>query len=211
VRTDLISLIPDGFLDSLLRMYDYNLLQEVKESLYYYNEEQIARDIKNYLFALNFETGTKQTCKFTGDLFEINEAFFEGVENRLLRPKALPDQRKVFRTETQKTYISQTLTRQILVEGVAIEETDLYKELYERYVHNLKEKVLEPFLDNENFRRCIKDFGEEGFKSHDERIREDVSFLMQNLQTKHNYSPQGAREVCVYVIDNDLARRYGSQ
>ena len=48
---------PTGFLDSLRRMYNYQILQEVKESLYYYNEEQIAGDIQNYLFALNYETG----------------------------------------------------------------------------------------------------------------------------------------------------------
>ena len=44
-RKELNEMIPEGFLDSLLRMYDYTILQEVKESLYYYNEEQIARDI----------------------------------------------------------------------------------------------------------------------------------------------------------------------
>ena len=209
VRADLAPSIPEQFLNSLLRMYDYSVLQEVKESLYYYNEEQIARDIKNYLFALNFEMGTKQTCHYTGDSVEINIPFLAGIENRVLRPNALPDQRKAFRTSTQKTYISQTLTRQIMMEGLSIEETELYKELFNRYVYNLKEKVLEPFLDNENFRRGIKDFGEEDFKSHDKRIREDVTFLMENLQARHRYTPQGAKEVCIYVIDNDLPRRFG--
>ena len=42
------------------------VLQEVKESLYYYNEEQIAREIQNYLFAINFETGMAVTCTYTG-------------------------------------------------------------------------------------------------------------------------------------------------
>ncbi|MEW5910773.1 MAG: serine protein kinase PrkA, partial [Thermodesulfobacteriota bacterium] len=41
--------IPDGFLESMHQLYDYTILQEIKESLYYYNEEQIARDIQNYL------------------------------------------------------------------------------------------------------------------------------------------------------------------
>ena len=52
------SSIPAGFLDSLLRHYNYTVLQEVKESLYYYNEEQISREIQNYLFAVSFEPGT---------------------------------------------------------------------------------------------------------------------------------------------------------
>ena len=55
VRKDLSQIIPEGFLDSLLHMYNYTVLQEVKESLYYYNEEQISKDIQNYLFAVNFE------------------------------------------------------------------------------------------------------------------------------------------------------------
>jgi hypothetical protein len=56
------TILPMGFLDSLLRMYNYAVLQSVKESLYSYNEEQIAKDIQNYLFAVNFEPGTTATC-----------------------------------------------------------------------------------------------------------------------------------------------------
>ena len=55
IRADLSEAIPQGFLESLLRMYDYTVLQEIKESLYNYNEAQISRDIQNYLFAVNFE------------------------------------------------------------------------------------------------------------------------------------------------------------
>ncbi len=36
-RKEWQELIPDGFLDSLQRMYNYTILQEVKEALYYYN------------------------------------------------------------------------------------------------------------------------------------------------------------------------------
>ena len=60
-----------GFLDSVRNQYNYATLQEVKESLYYYNEEQIAVDIKNYLFALNYELGTTAVCTFTGERLEI--------------------------------------------------------------------------------------------------------------------------------------------
>jgi hypothetical protein len=48
-------MIPAEFLESLLRMYDYSILQQVKESLYYYNDEQIAKDIKNYISAITNE------------------------------------------------------------------------------------------------------------------------------------------------------------
>lgn len=75
VNKEVRDLIPQGLLDSLLRMYDYTVLQEVKESLYYYNEEQIARDIQNYLFAINFEISTTVVCTYTGERLEISEEF----------------------------------------------------------------------------------------------------------------------------------------
>ncbi len=55
-------MVPQGFLSSLLRMYDYSILQQVKESLYYYNEEQIAKDIKNYISAVTNEIGSVVDC-----------------------------------------------------------------------------------------------------------------------------------------------------
>jgi len=208
VRPDLEQSIPGGFLDSLLRLYNYRILQEVKESLYYYNEEQIARDIQNYLFALNFEPGAEVTCTFTDDRLEITDAFFEGVEKRILGEKTEPEKRLAFRAETQKEYTSRTLTQEIMVEGKAVTGTNLYRDLYERYVYNLKEKVLEPFLKNENFRRGVKDYDTEPFKTYDKRIREDITFLMRNLIAKYGYTEKGAKEVCMYVIDNDLAKTF---
>lgn len=207
-RKDLGESIPEEVLEALQRMYDYTILQEVKESLYYYNEDQISRDIQNYMFAVNFELGSVETCKFTGEKLDITEEFLEGAENRLLGAIVSGERRTAFRTETQKEYTSRTLTQEILVEGKPVEETSLFKELYERYVYNLKEKVLDPFLENENFRQAIKDYNEEDFKTYDKRIRDDVAFLINNLCNKYQYTEQGAQEVCIYVIDNDLAKRF---
>ncbi len=201
--------IPEGFIDSLVRNYDFTILQEVKESLYYFNEEQIAREILNYLFAVNFEPGRTETCGFTGDRLDISEEFLKATELRLLGPGTSEGERHRFRMETQKEYASRTLTQEIMVEGVPPRETRLYTALHERYVFHLKEKVLEPFLDNENFRRAIKDFDTDAFKTYDKKIRDDVTFLINNLSSpRFNYSKQSAREVCVYVIDNDLARKF---
>jgi predicted Ser/Thr protein kinase len=207
-RTDLGESIPRGFLDSLMHMYDYTVLQEVKESLYYYNEEQISKDIQNYLFAVNFEPGAVERCTYTGDKLEITEEFYKGIETRLLDAGVSETRRQEFRKETQKEYTAKTLTSEIMVEGKHITETDLFQNLHERYVYHLKEKVLDPFLENENFRQAIKDFGEEEFKTHDKRIRDDVRFLMDNLCNKHQYSQLGAKEVCIYVVDRDLAKKF---
>ena len=207
-RKEIRDLIPGGFLDSLLRMYDYTILQEVKESLYYYNEEQIAREIQNYLFAINFEIGSVETCTYTGEKLEITEEFLENIESKLLGPKVDRNQRKTFRDETQKEYTSKTLTQEIMVENVPIAETKIYQSMHDRYVHNLKEKVLDPFLKNENFRRAIKDYDAEDFKTYDKRIRDDVTYLINNLCEKCKYTEQGAKEICIYVIDNDLAKKF---
>ena len=204
----LMESVPEGFLDSLLRLYNYTVLQEVKESLYNYNEEQISKDIQNYLFAINFEVGTAQTCRFTGDKLEITEEYLDSIENRLLGVRTDKWRKGEFRKETQKEYTSKTLTQQIMMEGKKVSETDLYAALHERYVYNLKEKVMDPLLENENFRQAIKDFDEEAFKTYDQRIRDDVTFLMNNLCSRSRYTQQGAKEVCIYVIDHDLARRF---
>jgi hypothetical protein len=204
-------MLPEGFLDSLLRNYNYSVLQEVKESLFNYNEEQIARDLLNYMFAVSFEPGSVAVCRFTNEKLEISEEYLSAVEGRLLGTTVEESARFGFRRETQKEYASRTLTQEILAEAKDPKETGLYQALHERYVHNLKEKVLDPFLDNANFRRAIKDYDTEDFKTYDKRIRDDVSFLINNLcAAKYHYTKQSAKEVCVYVIDNDLARRFRS-
>jgi len=67
--------------------------------------------------------------------------------------------------------------------------------------------VLDPFLDNENFRRAIKDYDKENFKTYDKKIKNDVTFMINNICKKYNYTKQGAKEICIYVIDNELAQK----
>jgi hypothetical protein len=107
-------------------------------------------------------------------------------------------------------FIRRWLTQEIMIDGHSITDTKLYQSLYDRYVYNLKEKVLDPFIENENFRHVVKDYGEEAFKTYDKKIRNDVMFLMNNLCDKSNYTRQGAKEVCIYVIDNDLAKKFST-
>ena len=210
-RHDLCDLLPEGFLRAIVRFYNYSVLQEVKEALYYYNEGHIARDIKNYLFAINFDPGQIQRCVYTGDQIDICEDFLEAIESRFFSSPVPPAQRLIFRTEIQHQYASRTLTQEMLLHGKPLEDTEVYQFLYERYVHNLKEKVMEPFLRNDNFRRAIKEYETPAFKTFDQRIREEVTFLMRNLTTKYKYTPQGAKEVCMYVVDNNLARTFAER
>lgn len=200
-RKDLASHIPQGFLESLVNSYDYAVLQEVKECLYYFNEERVSKAIQNYIYAMNFEPVRVKKCLYTGETIEISEEFFIGMERQILGADADIRQMRSFRTEIQRQYASTTLTQEILLEGKTVTETSVYKSLLERYSHNLREKVMEPFRGNDNFRRAIKDFDTESFRTYDKKIRGDVAFLMGNLQKKYGYSNKGAKEVCVYVID----------
>ncbi len=200
--------LPMGFLDSLVRMYNYSVLQSVKESLYYYNEEQISRDIQNYMFAVNFEPGTVETCRFTGEKLEITETFFQRIESRLM---VRTIESFAFRNSVQKTYSTTTLPQEILRESLDITQTTLFQHLHERYIHNLKEKVLDPFLQNENFIRAIKDYDQESFKTYDRKIQSDVRYMINNLQKKFGYTRQGAKEICIYVIDNNLTKAFAGQ
>jgi predicted Ser/Thr protein kinase len=207
-KKELKASIPDGFLDSLLQLYDYSILQEVKESLYYYNEEQIATEIQNYIFAVNFELDAVETCTYTGERLEITEEYLTSFEKRILGNQSDSGERIDLRQGVQKEYASKTLTQEIMVEDKPLTATELYDGLHERYVHNLKEKVLDPFLDNENFRRAIKDHGSEDFKTYDKKIRADVTYLLENLSRKYRYNESGAQAICIYVIDNELPQRF---
>lgn len=201
-------LIPEGFLDSLCKLYDYSILQEVKECLYYYNKEKIATDIMDYIYAANFEPGDALKCPYTGRRFTVSEDFYRSIEVHLLGDKADKTVREKFRRDTQKEYASETLTQEILIYGKAIEATNLFMILMDKYVQNLKETALDPFLKNTNFRNAIKDFGADTFKTYDSKIRDDVTFLIENLTKKYHYTEKGAREICIYVVDNELAQKF---
>ena len=207
-RKELKASIPDGFIDSLLHMYDYSILHEVKESLYYYNEEQISREILNYMFAINFEIGSIETSPYTKEKIHITEEYLTNFEHRILGFKISERDRLNFRKDSQKEYASKSLTQEHMVADTPMTETSLYLSLKDRYVYNLKEKVLDPFLENENFRRAIKDYDKEEFKTYDKKIREDVTYMINNLVEKYRYTEQGAKGVCIYVIDSDLAKKF---
>ena len=210
-RKDLAGSIPEGFLDSLVSFYNYTVLQEVKESLYYFNEERISRDIQNYLFSVNFEVGSLEKCTYTGEELEITKEFLEGIERRILGSNQDHAQHIAFRKDIQNQYTSRALTQEMMVDDKTISQTEVYHLLRERYVHNLKERVMDPFLKNANFRSAIKDYATESFKTYDKRIKEEVTFLMKNLMTKYGYTGQGAKEVCIYVVDNDLPKKFAEK
>jgi len=200
--------IPDGFIDALEDMYGFNVLQEVKESIFFYNKQQLSDDILDYLFAINFEPGATRKCEYTGNTIEITEDYFKEIETIFVGQASSADDKEAFRKATQQEYVSSTVAQEMSVEGKTITETSLYKDLLSRYSRNLKEHALQPYVGNDNFRRAILDFGTANFHSYEGKLRRDVELLFRNLQNLFSYSTEGAKQVCVYVLDNDLVRKY---
>ena len=198
--------IPDGFLDSLVNMYDYIVLQEIKESMFYYNQEQIQNAILNYLFAINHDIGNEVDCPFTHDRLAISDEFFALTEKRLLGESATIAEREKFRNDTLRRYVAKTIHEGNNAKKMVA--TPHFQELLRMYNQNLKENVLDPFITNDNFRRAIKDFGSEAFNKYDRRITDEIQFLIKNLKFKFNYTEQGAKQICIYAIDRQLADKF---
>jgi predicted Ser/Thr protein kinase len=192
------------FLDSLMRSYDYRVLQQVKESLYSYNKSQISRNIQNYIFAVNFELDTTEKNHFTGQVVDINEDFFRSIEDFFIGPHCTVSDRQEFRKDVLHKYITKTATRELQIEKKKLTQTDLYKELHEKYMRNLKENSLDPLIENENFRNAVKEYKRKEFESHDKKIKKDVTSLISNLIKKYGYTEAGAKDICIYVIDKQI-------
>jgi len=138
--------IPKSFLGSLVNSYDYAVLNEVKESLYFYNTTQIKKDILNYLCAVNYEVGDIVKCKYTLEEFEVTIDFLKMMASRLTGRTMADNEALQFAQYIQKKYIV-VVSR----EGDNITETEFYRDLLNAYTKNLKEKVLEPFVGNPEF------------------------------------------------------------
>ncbi len=196
--------IPKNFIQSLVNWYDDTVLSEVKECLYFYNKEKIAEDILHYLCAVNYDIGTKVKCKFTGKEIEVTVEFLKlvgaYVVGREMNNKFALD----YARDIQKKYA------EILAQDreANITESELYKELFAAYVKNLKEKALQPFLKNENFQETVKAFGTEAFETFDTRLKEHVVYMIDNLKSKFGYTEQGAKEICLYAIDQKLSEKF---
>jgi predicted Ser/Thr protein kinase len=201
-------MIPPDFIDSLVILYDYNVLQEVKEAAYYYNEDQISKDIRNYLFAINYEIGEKRKSVYTNQMIDISEEYLNNFEMRILGTSASVGDKLEFRKETHREYVTRSLAHEIKVLKKKITETELFRKLFERYTRNLKSNALAPYTENDNFRRALSDHGSKGFDKYDDRIKRDINHLIQNLQNKFGYCATGAKQVSMYVLERKLVDKY---
>ncbi len=198
--------IPRGFIDSIIRLYDYNVMQQIKESLFHPNEERISKDIQNYLFASNYERGERLTSPYTNDVIEVNDNFFNIIEIHLLDKNIDLLARSKYRQDVASRFIMSL--QEMQVGDGDIKKTAVYNELYNSYIKNLRENIFQPFLEYTSFESAIKEFGTKKFEVYDNRTKEQVKFLIKNLITKFHYSEEGACQVCLYVLNNKVAESF---
>jgi len=197
-------LFPEDFINALEDLYDYNVLQQIKESLFFYSEKQIQKHILNYLFAINFEIGNIETNEYTDTVIEINENFFQSFETTILGNDVDVKTLMNFRKETQKEYITFTLAKEIKLDGKQITATKQYQYLFDKYTRNIKENALSPYIDNDNFRRAVIDYNTIAYKNYTGKLKQDVSRLITMLKTKYHYTEKGAVQVTIYALDKRI-------
>ncbi len=198
--------IPHGFIDSIIRLYNYNVLQQMKECLFHQNEEQISKDIQNYLFASNYDLGEKVLSPYTNEYVEVTESFLSSIENNLLAKNVSDQERKKFRKETAEEFTIHL--QQMQASDSSITKTPIYKELYNTYIKNLRKNIFQPFVDYASFENAIKEYGTSKFQVYDNRTKEQVSYLIKNLINKFKYSDEGAKQICLYVLQNKIAEQF---
>ena len=184
--------------------YNYLVLGEVKESLYFYNEEQISKDVLHYIWAVNYDLGSKVGCAWTNQEVEVTIELLKAAGSCFVGKEMNDPHALNFARDTQKKYV-----KVVAQEGSKdIRETGLYKELLSSYTRNLKEKALEPFIKKSNFIEAVKCFRTKEFETFDTRVKEHVTHMINGLVGKFGYTEQGAKEICLYVIGQKLVEKF---
>ena len=194
-QRDLQEAIPSGFLESLQRNYDYTVVQEIRQSFCQYDEHQISRDIENYLTAVLHAPGTVITL--SGE-YCAEEVDLLSLEKRVLGVDATLSECRDLRKDT-------ALTQKAMGDPLP---KNLLSAIGERYLLSLRRESLASLIDNESLRWAIKDFGQPAFENYPEKLQEDVSLLITKLSEEFPYTKNGAKKVCIYVIDNDLVKKF---
>jgi len=188
--------IPKNFLKSLVESYDFTVMNEIKEALYFYNEQQIVDDILNYLCAINHDIGEEIVCKYTGQKIKVTSGFLKMI-GEFIAGRTLSNYEvlKIAKDIQQKyvELIAQDPTQKIT-------ETQLYQNLFETYIKRLKEETIS-LLKNEGFQMAVKAYGTKEFEIFEKRIKDYVVHMIEILEKKFGYTKQAAKEVVLYIIE----------
>jgi predicted Ser/Thr protein kinase len=199
-------LIPDGFLEALYRLYDYKLLQEVKSSLF--DMEAKSLDIQDYLFAIIFGPDSPKTSHLSSSKQIISEEFVDKIENILFGPDQEKTEILSFRNDILESHLNKKLIQEIVEGEQDISKLDIYFSLNERYFFNLSQSILNKYFENDFFLKALNDYDKKSFAKHDKNVRESVVYLINSLTRRYKYTEKSAKEVCKYVIENDLPKKF---
>lgn len=195
-----------SFVGPLEGVYGYEVLQQVKNSVCFVNEEQVRRDISNYIFALNFDLGAKVKCPYTGDEIEITEEFFDRVENKFLGENEILLS-ILYREEFQAAY-SETLSQEIGLEGKSLAETKLFRRVYDMWIKQVLATALDKYADSDQFRQAVKDYDTPMFATHDEKIILVITRMIKKMISDYGYDSEEAKHIVLYVLDKGLNQRF---
>jgi predicted Ser/Thr protein kinase len=198
-------LIPPQFINSLLKIYEINIVQELKDALYTYNDDKIYEDIIHYLYALSYDIGAEINNPFTGKKYTLTSDFLISIENHLF---INTDDIAKIRNKLLNRFITETLAQELEIKQKKWQETKLVSELYELYKENIKKASLDPYLKNQSFRFALLDYFTEKFSNYDAKIQEDINHMIKVLHEKYQYSERGAIKIALYIIDQNLPERY---
>lgn len=200
--------VPSGFVDALNNLYDFNILEEVKESLYFYNEAKMKRDIKNYLFALNYEPGEKVVSHYTGDHIDVSDDFYRLTEQYIWGNEIDDTQRANLRKEEHHLYITRTLAQEIRMQDKNIEQTEQFISLLRKYTDILKQFALTPYENNDHFKRAIEAYDTSSFNKFEAPLKKNINRLIQNMVSKFGYSEESAKNTILFVLENKFNERF---
>lgn len=197
--------IPADFIDGVVNYYDYEAVSELKEALYFYEEEQVAQDVLHFIWASNYKIGEKVTCPWTKKEFEVTQEFLKETAIQITGKSSLSDNElKELIQDTQKKLAVATIqgeSRQII-------KSELYQYLLQNYIKNLKEKVLELFIDNRNFIAAIRAYGTKDFETFDSKIKDQIERMIGKLKEKFGYTTEGAKELAIYVFERRIPKKF---
>ena len=195
----------ENFLDALVSDYYYDVLDDMKDSIFSYNEKDMYNDVMDYLVAITSEKdGQIIVSPFTGRKLKITEEYLANKEAKILGT----DLTKEERIESMYRY------RKMLARDIAklnleskkisdhIRETEFYNEIIEDYKSNVRKHILDEFFHNDTFMSAIRNYETDKFKIYDDKTRNNVSRLLWNMQDKYGYTLEGAKDVSIEILSN---------
>lgn len=199
------SKIPAGFIDALLNSYDYEAVSELEEALYFYDEKQVAQDVLHFIWASSHKIGEKVTCPWTKKELEVTQGFLRETAIRLTGKSYLTDaELQQYILDIQKKLSVATMQG----EAQEITKSELYKYLLQNYIKNLKEKILEPFVDNPTFLAAIQAYGTKDFEAFESRMKDHIERMIRKLMEKFGYTTNGAKELATYVLEKKIPKKF---